>query len=268
MRNTKQNIEDIKANGYNIDFGTVFNNAFENYKKIALQGGVAVLIIVILMCILCGLIAVGAVGMALTTNSLSQFRVENLSIMWLVPYIIVIILVTAIASPINAGLIKMAKCAAKAEAFSVGTAFDYYRGSYFKEIVMAAIIISLFSSMFSVGLQWLGFQLLGFVLSLSVSVLTFLTIPLIIFGNLKAMEAIEGSIIIVSKQFFILLALMIVSAFFMMLGLFGFCIGIFFTVPFMYSMYYSVYTEIMGDETPATLSEELASEENQSEFNE
>jgi hypothetical protein len=34
MNKTAQNqIEDIKKNGYTIDFGNVFNLAFENYKK-------------------------------------------------------------------------------------------------------------------------------------------------------------------------------------------------------------------------------------------
>jgi uncharacterized membrane protein len=80
--------------------------------------------------------------------------------------------------------------------------------------------------------------------------LTFMVIPLIIFGNLKAMEAIEGSMIIVSKQFFILFALMIVSALFMMLGIFGFCIGIFFTFPFLHSMQFCIYNEIIGADTP------------------
>ena len=40
MNKTAQNrIEDIKKNGYTLDFGNVFNLAFENYKKIALYGG-------------------------------------------------------------------------------------------------------------------------------------------------------------------------------------------------------------------------------------
>jgi hypothetical protein len=70
---------------------------------------------------------------------------------------------------------------------------------------------------------------------------------LIIFGNLQAIEAIKGSMIVVSKQFFILMGLLIVSLLFTMLGIFGFCIGIFFTMPFIYSMYYSIYNEIIGD---------------------
>ena len=36
MKSTLDQIEDIKKDGYSIDFSNVFNFAFENYKKIAL----------------------------------------------------------------------------------------------------------------------------------------------------------------------------------------------------------------------------------------
>ena len=35
----KDRIAEIKKNGYQLDFGTVFEHAFENYKKIALYAG-------------------------------------------------------------------------------------------------------------------------------------------------------------------------------------------------------------------------------------
>jgi uncharacterized protein (DUF58 family) len=44
----------------------------------------------------------------------------------------------------------------------------------------------------------------------------------------------------------VLLGLMIVAAIAIALGLFGFCIGLFFTWPFLYSMEYSLYNSIIG----------------------
>jgi hypothetical protein len=41
---TKNRIEEIKANGYQLDFSNVFNLAFENYKKIALYAGSLILV--------------------------------------------------------------------------------------------------------------------------------------------------------------------------------------------------------------------------------
>lgn len=253
---TKETLQHIKANGYGIDFSTVFNRAFENYKKIALNAGLVMILLTMVVCFLAGIFIVGVIGMAISADSMEQFKVENMSPLWLLVYLFFIMILTVIGSPINAGLLKMARSAEHGETFSVGTIFDYYRGPYFKEIVMATVVIAFFSTTLSLGLQWVGFPLLGMLLSFAISTFTFLVIPLIVFGELTAMDAIEGSILVVSKQFWILLALLVVSMIFAMLGFFGFCIGIFFTVPFIYSVYYTIYREILGDdsseELPAT----------------
>jgi uncharacterized membrane protein len=73
-----------------------------------------------------------------------------------------------------------------------------------------------------------------------------LTIPLIIFGKLSSIDAIKSSIIIVSKQPLILLGLIIVSLIAAIIGIFGFCIGMLFTMPFVYSMNYTIYKNIIG----------------------
>jgi uncharacterized membrane protein len=103
------------------------------------------------------------------------------------------------------------------------------------------------SNVFSSGLQFAGYQWLGLIISLSLALLTFLTIPLIIFGNLKAIEAIQGSIIMVSKQPLIIAGLLIVATIFVMLGLIAFCVGIFFTMPIIYAMHYTIYASIIND---------------------
>ena len=71
-------------------------------------------------------------------------------------------------------------------------------------------------------------------------------IPLIIFGKLKAVEALEASILIVSKQPLILLGLIVIGSIGTLVGLIGCCIGIVFTLPFFNSLYYAIYSEIIG----------------------
>jgi hypothetical protein len=95
-------------------------------------------------------------------------------------------------------------------------------------------------------LESFGIRFLGIIITYVIAIFTFLVIPLIIFGNLKAIEAIKGSCTIVAKQFFVILGLIIVSYIMALLGLIGFCIGIFFTLPFIYSMYYSIYKDSIG----------------------
>jgi hypothetical protein len=247
MNSTTAKIEAIKKEGYDIDFGTIFNNAFENFKKIALYAGFAfILLSIIFMAIFFGFLVV-LLGVSGFEDGLANFKPEHFSAMGTLFYIVGLIFFSALISPFMAGILKMAQYAAKQQEFSSGTIFHYYQGPHFKEIFMATAVITFFTSTFTVGLQLVGYNFLGVLVSFMISFLTFLTIPLIIFGNLKAMEAIKGSMIVVSKQIFILMGLLIVSLLFTMLGIFGFCIGIFFTLPFIYSMYYSIYNEIIGD---------------------
>ena len=68
------------------------------------------------------------------------------------------------------------------------------------------------------------------------------------FSDLKATDAITSSIVLVSKQPLILIGLFVVSYLLSLVGFFGCCIGLFFTLPLMYSLYFAVYSEIVGFE--------------------
>jgi uncharacterized membrane protein len=149
-------------------------------------------------------------------------------------------------APFFAGLIKMAHSAEKDEEFHVSTVFEYYKNPYFQELVIATFLITIFSSGLSEMLKLVGIEIVGALFSAVIGFFTFLTVPLIIFGDLKAIDAIKSSMIIVSKQPLVLLGLLIVSGIASLVGFIGCCIGIFFTIPFMYSMYYAIYTSIVG----------------------
>ncbi|MFV8328300.1 hypothetical protein [Flavobacterium sp. ZS1P14] len=247
MKTTKEKIEEIKRNGYQLDFGNVFNHAFENYKKIALYAGLMIFVFSVLI----GILIVGALiftfGVSiLNEKSLENLKNENFSGTFMVVYVVGAIVLSCLLSPFPAGLIKMADCGEKDEEFHVSTILEYYKAPYFKELVISTVLISLLSSGLSSLIDYAGIKIVGSLIAMLVSFFTFLTIPLIIFGDLKAIEAIKSSVIIVSKQPLVLLGLIIVSAIASMVGLIGCCIGIFFTIPFMYSMYYAIYVAIIG----------------------
>jgi uncharacterized membrane protein len=92
-------------------------------------------------------------------------------------------------------------------------------------------------------------QFIGSILSIIISFLTFLTIPLIVFGKLNAIESIKSSIVIMSKNPLVLWGLLIVAGLFSIVGVFGCGIGLFFTIPFLFSMTYAIYTAIIGFES-------------------
>lgn len=250
MRTTKEKIEEIKNNGYQLDFANVFNMAFENYKKIAIYAGLMIFVFSILLGIIAAGVIIYTFGISgMNEQFLDNLKNENFTGISLLIYFISAIFLTCLLSPFPAGLIKMAHCAEKDEEFHVSTVFEYYRAPYFKELVVSTLVISIVSTLLSSLFDYTGIKFIGSLFSMTLSFFTFLTIPLIIFGDLKAIEAIKSSVIIISKQPLTLLGLIIVSIIASMVGFIGCCIGVFFTLPFMYSMYYAIYVSIIGIDT-------------------
>ncbi|UQD56747.1 hypothetical protein [Flavobacterium sp. K5-23] len=256
MRLTNR-IEEIKANGYQLDFANVFNQAFENYKKIALYAGLMIFVFSILLVAVIATLTLSFFGITALTEFMKpeNMRPENFSGNFLIVYFAVSILMTCLLSPFPAGLIKMAHCAEKDEEFHVSTAFEFFKAPYFKELFMATLIISLSTTGLSLLLEHYGIQFIGGIITIIISFFTFMTIPLIIFSDLKAVDAIVTSFIIISKQPLVLLGLVLVAGIGSLVGFIGCCIGIFFTIPFVYSMYYAIYSQILGFENEENIME-------------
>lgn len=249
MKSTLNQIEDIKNNGYSLDFSNVFNHAFENYKKIALYAGLILLIISIICSFLGGGILVSLYGVNHFNKeffeSLQNQQPEQTTFMI---YMLVIVVLTAIFSPFTAGFLKMADSADKDQAFNFSTIFTYYKSPYFSRIFMATLLISFLSAFISIGFNLIGITVIDTLLSLAISLFTSLTIPLIVFGNLNVTDAIKSSIIIVSKQPLILALLFIVAGIASVVGFIGCCIGVVFTIPITYSVKYAIYSSILNIE--------------------
>jgi len=250
MKSNKDRIQDLKTNGYSLEFETVFNLAFENYKKIALYAGLLFLVSTIFFTAAFFIIIAFTYGLTNFQELIKpeNFEPKNLSDNFLMAYVGSITLFSCLVSPYFAGFIKMAHCAEIDEEFHVSTVFEYYKFSYFKELFLATLIITITSLGFSSILDNTGIPILGFVASLTVSFLSILTVPLIIFRKLNAIEAISTSISLVSKQPLLLLGLMAIAYLAVLTGFFFFLIGFFFTFPFMSSMYYAIYRSIVGFE--------------------
>lgn len=258
MNSTKAVIEEIKINGYQLDFGTVFEHAFENYKKIVLYAGLMLLVFSIVLSIvfIAGLISyVGVENLEEFGNRMKQMSDSKVIPTEIeIPLNLGILLFSALINPFMAGFLKMADCGEKGEEFHIATMFSYYKLPYFFNIFIAVFIIGVSSTGLAMLLESVGYSFIGTLITTVISFLTFLMIPLIVFGNLNAIEAVNSSSIIVSKQPLVLLGLLIVAVIASIIGIFGLCIGIFFTLPFMYSMNYVIYKTIIGiDSVPETI---------------
>jgi len=249
MKSTLEQIEDIKKNGYFLDFSTVFNHAFENYKKIALYAGLILLVFSILAFFLGGGLLVSLYGVQhFNEEFLKNIQNEQTSTSVLAIYSLVIAFTAALFSPFTAGFLKMAYCADRDEEFKFSTVFSYYTSRHFTQLFIATLLISLLSGLISVLFNMAGIILIDTLIALAITIFTALTIPLIIFGDLNAIDAIKSSIIIVSKQPFTIILLLFVAGVGSAIGLIGCCIGVVFTIPITYSVNYALYSAILNIE--------------------
>lgn len=249
MQTTNQKIEQLKTNGYELQFENVFNKAFENYKKIAVYAGLAILVFGFLMVIVAGIGIVGFVGLEnINPNSMKQLEAKMLQPEYIGNQFIVALIFSSLFSPISAGFLKMAEAGAKDTEFKMRHFFSFYNWSFFKELVIATFVITFLSTGISSVLTYYKIPFIGSLLSFIIGIYTTLAIPLIIFGKQNAIEAIQASISISSKQFFTIFLLLLVAFFGSLVGLIGFCIGVLFTIPFNISMQYAIYDAIIGIE--------------------
>ncbi len=253
--NAQTRLEHIKANGYNIDFSETFNDAFEIYKKIAVNAGlVFILLAIVAVALIFGIVG-AAFGFAAISDNLAGLQMQDFSILHQILYVIIMAVLAGVFAPFTAGIIKMAFQADAGQPFSIGTAFDYYSTSYFGDLFLTGFILAMFSVGVGTLLDVMAIPVLGAFISMVISFLTILAIPLIIFGELKAVDAITGSISVVLKSPLIIIGLLIVGIIVTLVGLIAFCIGYFFTAPFMYALYYSIYKKSVGINTVSEIDE-------------
>lgn len=238
-------INEAITNGYYLELGTTIEKAFENYKKIALTGGLAYILISLAFMGIALTIIGTAYGLSEFTETMTNFSITEFSAVGIVIYALFVIVFSGLLSPISAGFYKMAHLAENDKVFSVGTLFDYYKTSYFKDLFIAASIMALVNFGFSFLFESLGYPFVGGIISYITAFFTLFYIPLIIFGDQTGFDAIGKSIQLVVKNPFTIILLMVIAGLGIFVGLIGLCIGMFFTLPFLNSMLYTIYNEAL-----------------------
>ncbi|WP_281225832.1 hypothetical protein [Flavobacterium aquiphilum] len=248
MNQTLQRLKDIEKNGYQLDFGNVFNDAFENYKKIALYAGLVLIIFGILFTAIIAGFVIAAVGSSLISGGLNpeKLKVENFTESQMLIFNISAIVISCIMSPFQASFLKMALYGERDNEFRISDLFSYYKLPYLTKIVGSTLTISVIGLVQATLFSNIHFELLGGIITYFISFITILTVPLIIFGELDTFNAIKYSILIIFKQPIVILGLIIIAFIGSFVGIMGCCIGIFFTLPFIYSMNYVIYSSIVG----------------------
>lgn len=248
MNYIEKRLTEIKQNGYDIDLGNLINQSFENYKKTALLAGLALTIIILTLMI----VSIYSLSHFIDFENFSEEQLvidfNTFTPMQIASYIGGSALFSMLFAPFTAGLIKIAHDVETKDEVSFSNVFDCYTTSYTKDLIFSSFIIASITSCITVGFQMIHLEFVGTIVSYIIAFLSCMTIPLIIFGNLTAIDAILNSIVVVSKQPVIIFLALVLAAIGSCVGLIAFCLGIFFTLPYLYSMYYSIYKNSVGFE--------------------
>nr|WP_315140884.1 hypothetical protein [uncultured Flavobacterium sp.] len=240
-----------ETNNYNntLDFETVLNHSFANYKKIALYAGLALFVFTFFFVIFLSALAISVVGAEnINERAMQNFQKLLLTKPYIWYYTGFSILTTCLLSPFMAGFYKMADAAEKDTSFGVSGLFSIYTSPLIVPVVSTTFLIDLATKGLSLVFDEIGLSFVGIILTIIISFVTLLTVPLIVLGNCSTIESIKTSTAIVMKQPIVILMLIIVAILGALLGLFAFCIGIFFTYPFLISVVYTMYNQVTSKE--------------------
>lgn len=252
---TKETIKNKIENGYELDLGEIIDKSFITFKKVIWTAGFGYLFILSLLFIT----AFFLVNHYVSPEELQAFKklTEDPNFLknnpdYLLYYTIAVTILGIILAPFNAGFLKICHLANSEKKFTVLNLFDFYRGKHFFNIILGSLTVASISLGISLGLEELNLNLVNFILQLSISLFSVLFIPLIIFQNQNFLTAIITSSKLVIKSPFTILGAIIIGIIFAILGIIALCIGVVFTISYIYCIHYTIYENIIGFEEEKT----------------
>ncbi|HLO73181.1 MAG TPA: hypothetical protein VK164_04530 [Flavobacterium sp.] len=248
-------IEKKVREGYNLDLGSLIDESFATFKKTFLIAGLGMLIISIVMIIIyMGIFGV-IYGFANISETMTSIEMKATEPAFIIGNAIVTMFFSALFAPITAGFIHLNHLANTNQEIQIGTIFDFYKAPFFKQIFMSYLIIGFTTAVVTSLLTFMEFELLNMLFQIVIALFSTFTIPLIIYGEQNYIEAITKSIQLFIKQPFIIIIALIIAGIGMLIGIFALCIGLIFTISYLYSMYYAIYAQAIGFDDKSAIDE-------------
>ena len=252
MNNLKQILQNINENGYLIQPFGVMKEAFEYYKKTLLLTATTMLLFIFSASFI-GSFTMIQTGLLDATATPEEIQSQLLDLInqiteppLLFYYLAITVIVNAIASILVAGYYKINAEAALNKIPSFLSVFKYFvsvKGLY---IFIIQIFLNLAGVFISTLLKEVNLEMVSVIITWLINILTVFTTPLIIFGKMSPFMALKTSINVVNKQPIPIMLTLILNYFLASSGLFLFLIGVLFTVPYLFSVYFTLYKQIIG----------------------
>lgn len=245
MNSDKQRLDARLKQNLNLDMGRAVDHCFATFKKTFLLNGLILFVVMLLIFTPTMFFMLQEIGpLGDDQAAIAQYMTEmTTSPQFLLGSIVVGVLL----SPLFAGFVKLNRDVETLDEVSMNNVFQIYASPKLIPIV----IYTLISTLILGGLNYyltvvLELQFAGSLFNYVFQFFLCLTIPIIIFTNVNALEAIAYSFKFVAKKPLYVLGCLAISYAISFLGIFGFCIGIFFTLPIVYTMQYVLFDHLIG----------------------
>ncbi|GAA4279691.1 hypothetical protein [Gaetbulibacter aestuarii] len=254
MNTLNQITEKIRA-ARALDFGIIFNEAIELFKKTWIQGFLLQLFTILVMLPLIIMVYVPFIGLIIAqekSRSINEEAISNffagMSVLYIAVVIICALVLGAVSIALNAGFFRIMKKLDHNETVSTNDFFYFVKGRYLGKAFTILIVTFLLSAAS---------------LLLCYTPLIYLFVPMSYFAvffafnpDLSAGEIISQSFRLGNKKWLLSFGLIVVSYLLaQIIGLITCGIGSLFTMAFVYHPVYLIYKHVVGFNDPEPIDE-------------
>lgn len=252
MNNLKQKIQQIKEEGYNLQPFEVMKEAVQYYQKTFFLAATTLLLALLLFSFIGSYLLLNSGLLEVTTDqeAMQEQLVSILEQLTEPPlifyYLGTTVIINGLIAVLLGGYYKINAEAATGKTPRFVSVFKYFfslKGLY---IFIVQIVVSLICTIISTLLKEVGLETAALIINWLINIITVFATPLIIFGKMSPFEALKTSIDVVNKQPIPIMLTLILNYFLASAGLFLFVIGILFTLPYLFSIFFTLYKQIIG----------------------
>jgi hypothetical protein len=248
MSNLNEKLNNIRQNGYQLSPFNVMSEAFVYFKRSFLLITTSLLTVILFLSFISSLFIRRYIDA--DSPDLQEQINDMINLLLQPPYIYYYIggvtILTALSSVLLAGYLKVNAEISQGKKPSFLIVFKYFVSKKGIYIFLAQLLISSVFSLITFALQLKNLQMVSMAINWLINTLTIFITPLIIFGNQKPLEAIKNSIMVVNKQPVPIILTVVLNYFLVLSGLFFFVIGFLFTLPYLFSVYFTLYKQVIG----------------------
>lgn len=253
--NTPNQITEKIRSAKALDFGTIFNEAIELFKKTWIQGFLLQLFTILVMLPLIIMVYVPFIGLIVAQEKSRSFNEDafsnffaGMSVLYIVVVLICVLVLGAVSIALNAGFFRIMKKLDHNETVSTNDFFYFVKGKFLGKAFTLLIITALLSAA-SVLLCY--------------APLIYLFVPMSYFAvlfafnpELSATEMVTLSFRLGNKKWLISFGLIVVSYLLaQIVGLLTCGLGTLFTMAFVYHPVYLIYKHVVGFNEPEPIDE-------------